>query len=515
MKFEGVIKIEVISNVANEVLFVGSIYKQPDLLIEYGHYVRSKYDFSDEATRFFFDNAEIIYKTRTQTFNKTTISTYFAEDTEKLSAYKKYGGWKTIENWTKLAITSDIKNYSEVLKKYSLLREYQRNGFDIEKIVSHKRFEEFTAHDIYRLIRGKTDRIHTVILTNEEAQVLNSGTTQMLKSCMEKPDFGIPIPYRIMNEEFRGFKTKTAMAVGMLSNAGKSRFMTKLIAYITLVLKQKTFVLLNEMSIEEIKQAMVTTAINNPEFQALHGIKINKTEKEITLGLYKDKKGEIIYRKTDDDGNPIESTEEYIERVEKNSPEYSQIMKIAEWIENETNEFILAKDVSGGYDDKTLEFEIRKAHLTHGVQYFFYDTFKQDIQDTGDWAAMKATATKFSQLMKELDSYGYLSIQLTDDTNIVKPDELTSSNIANCKGIKHLLDSLILFKEIPTENFHKYGYIQEDETWGNGVVCDLKSNKRYYVANIDKNRKGNKPKLIFEVDLNYNTWIECGRLVRK
>ena len=79
MKYKEGAKIELISNIPNEILFVGSIYKQPDLLIEYGQFVRSKYDFYDEVTRFFFDNAEIIYKTRTQTFNKTTISTYFAE----------------------------------------------------------------------------------------------------------------------------------------------------------------------------------------------------------------------------------------------------------------------------------------------------------------------------------------------------------------------------------------------------------------------------------------------------
>lgn len=30
-------------------------------------------------------------------------------------------------------------------------------------------------------------------------------------------------------------------------------------------------------------------------------------------------------------------------------------------IETETNELILVKDMAGGYDDKTLEFEIRKS----------------------------------------------------------------------------------------------------------------------------------------------------------
>ena len=67
---------DLVANVPTEVLFVGCIYKQPDLLVNYGQYVRSKYDFSDEVTRFFYDSAEIIYKTRSQTLNKTTVSTY-------------------------------------------------------------------------------------------------------------------------------------------------------------------------------------------------------------------------------------------------------------------------------------------------------------------------------------------------------------------------------------------------------------------------------------------------------
>ena len=40
---------EVVSNITNEILFVGSIFKKPDLFIEYGHNIRSKYDFHDEG----------------------------------------------------------------------------------------------------------------------------------------------------------------------------------------------------------------------------------------------------------------------------------------------------------------------------------------------------------------------------------------------------------------------------------------------------------------------------------
>ncbi len=493
---------------------MGSIYKKPDLFIEHGHNIRSKYDFYDEATKFFYDNAEILYQTRTQTFNRSVISTYMAEDPDRLTLYKKYGGWKTIEEWTKLAITDNFQSYFDVLKKYSLLREYQRNGFSVDKIMNHSKFEMLTAMDIYRLIRSKADRIHTVILTNEESEVLNSNIKTTLLHCMETPDLGLQLPFPVMNDITRGMKKKSVMAVGMLSNAGKTRLMTKLIAYITLVLKEKVFVLLNEMTVEEIRYALITTVINNSEFQQLHGLKLKKKEKELTLGLYKDSKGEFIYANKDEWGDVTETIEEYAQRVAENSDEYIKIMKIADWIEDATQGLICVKDVSSAYDDKTLEFEIRKANLTQGISYFFYDTFKNDLSTTGDWAAMKVTATKLTELAKQLDMFGYLSIQLTDDANFIKPDELTSSNIANCKSIKHVLHTLFLFKEIPKQEFHKYGYITSSD-WGTNTVHNLDVEKRYYCCVTDKNRFGRKSKLLFEVELDLNTWYEIGELVRK
>lgn len=456
-----------------------------------------------------------MFQTRSQTFTQTKITTFMAEDDERLKQFKRFGGWKTITDWMSLSVLDDFKSYNEVLKKYSLLREYSRNGYDVTKIMNHKKFELFTASDIYRLIRGKVDRIQTVILKNSEEEVLNSKVNDLIDKCLETPDMGLQIPYPIINDLFRGLKRKSMMAVGMLSNAGKSRFMCKLIAYVTLVKKEKVLVLLNEMTIDEMRYALLTTVINNPEFQELHGIQISKIEKEITLGLYKDTKGNLIYRNRYGDGNFSESVGEYKQRIFNNSLEYRNIRKIATWIENETEGLIFTKDISGAYDDKTLEFEIRKASITKGVHYFFYDTLKQDTAVMGDWAALKATATKLSELTKQLDIFIYSSIQLTDDANTIDPEALNSSLIANAKQIKHVLHTLILFKEINKRKFNRYQYLATNLDWGEPSLHDLDESKRYGVAVIDKNRFGDKKKLVFEFDLNKNIWVELGEMFSK
>ena len=317
-----------------------------------------------------------------------------------------------------------------------------------------------------------------------------------------------------MSELFRGIRLNTMMANGALSNSGKSRYMFKIIAYIALVLKQKVCVLLNEMSINDMKFCLLATVINNPEFQALHSYKIQKNERDLTLGLYKNDRGEYIYRKTDNCGNYIESTDEYKERIKKESKEYNDIHNIGLWIEKETNGLIFAKDVSDSYDDATLSYEIRKNNLLSGVKYFFYDTLKNDINSVGDWSALKVTVTKLSQLTNELNIFIYGSLQLTDDVNHIEPLMMSSSNIAECKAIKHVLDSLTMFKHLRKDEYFQYYYIETD-VWGTSEKKELKLDRRYAIFVVDKNRTGRKTALLMEIDLDKNIWLECGEVFKK
>lgn len=515
-------KVEYISNVPNEIVFVGCILNNPDNIVEYGQWIRSKYDFYSECTRFFYDSFEVMYQSRTQKFTKENINIFMSENSDRLKEYKQYNGYKLLEQWILMAKEEDINKSYKVLKKYSLLREYQRNGFNIDKIVNHKKFNTWKAQDIYRLIRSKCDKINTVINENENAIVLNQNVVTLVDSKLEKPDMGLITPYFQWNELFRGLITSSFMCVGMLSNAGKSRFMMKLIAYITLFQKQKCMVMLNEMTEESMQTCMLTTVINNPEFQTLHNINLVKPEREISLGLYKDDSGDYIYRNKDENGKFIETVDEYKQRLYKESEEYRKVIAIAKWIENEQRGLIYCKDMCGDYSDQSLEFEIKKANLTNGIKYFFYDTLKQDINvfngKYGDWSQLKATATKLSELAKNLNAFVYGSIQLTDDAQLINPDELTSNNVANAKQMKHVLDVMNLFAEIPKKMYGKYQYYSNDDInndWGEPVAKELDHNKRYYIDTVDKNRYGRKEKLLFSLDLDLNQWFEEGIVFRK
>ena len=382
---------------------MGSLYKQPDLYIENSRYIVSKYDFADDATRFFYDNFATMYETFIQTINETNVNAWMTQVEERLKTYKLYGGYPLLKTWMDLAESDNFRSYFSTVKKFSLIREYQRQGFPSERIMEFKNFEKLSAKDVYKLIRSKADKIFTVIDGDEESRIINEGMIDVVNSCLVTPDVGLPYPFEIMNELFKGMMEQTFFCTGMASNEGKSRFMIMLVAYVSLVLKQKSFVMLNEMTERQIRHCLITTVLNNKEFKSVHGVDITKNEKELTLGLYKDNNGNLITRKTNEDGKFAESEEEYVSRLAKTSDEYNKVLTVAAWVEAEMEGRIYLKELMR-YDDATIEFEIRKHALIHNIKYVFYDTLKNDDSTIGDWASLKLTTTRIKQTINELNT---------------------------------------------------------------------------------------------------------------
>lgn len=109
------------TNIQSEICFVGSLFSEPDLYVTYGNFMRSKYDFADEATKFFYDSFETFYLTFSQTVDETKMNVFMSQNEERLRLYKEYHGWKTVQQYMKLADKNDCKNYFNTVKKLSLI----------------------------------------------------------------------------------------------------------------------------------------------------------------------------------------------------------------------------------------------------------------------------------------------------------------------------------------------------------------------------------------------------------
>lgn len=510
---ENVVKFDK-TNVQSEMLFCGCMYKQPDLYLSYGESTRSKYDFSDAATRFFYDMFVDYYLTFAQDISQNKVNNFATQNENRLKQYRSYGGWKTIQGMMDISDPNDFKNVYNTVKKYSLIREYDNNGFPTDKILSHKNFQHLTASDIYRMMRSKADKINTIINVIEEPVILTKGASDIVDSYLLTPQEGIKTHWDGYNDYFRGLLPGNVLFQGFLSNEGKSRNLVNLIAYITLVKKQKFMLLSNEMTEQAMKNCLITTVLNCKEFKELHGVELIKPEKEITTGRYRDNKtNEFICRKKDEDGNYIESEESFLNRV-KASKEYQDVIKVAKWMEEQIEGKFYFNDITSDYSDEAIELEIRRAKLVYQCNCFAVDTLK--AWGAEDWVKVKATATKIVELGKELNLFGVCTFQLTDATVFDSVFDLSSNNIGAAKGIKHPVDLLTLGKRIQPEEYGLYQYIAYNNEWGDDIVYDLDPKKRYFSLKIDKNRLGDKDKImLFEYNLDYNTWNNIGYIIRK
>jgi replicative DNA helicase len=502
------------TNVQSELLFCGCMYKEPDLYLSYGESTKSKYDFSDDATRFFYDLFEECYLTFSQDMSQSKVNNFATQNSERLKTYKAYGGWKTIQGMMDISDPHDFKNVFNTVKKFSLIREYDRQGFPAEKMLSMKNFQYMTANDVYRMMRSKADKINTQINVIEEPVLLTKGAAQVVDSYLLTPQFGVQTHWQGYNEYFRGLLPGNVLFQGFLSNEGKSRNLVNLIAYVTLVKKQKFMLLSNEMTEQAMKNCLITTVLNCKEFKELHGVQLIKPEKEITMGLYRDDSTkEFIERARDDDGNYTESEESFVVRV-KQSSEYQDVAKVAQWMEEQIEGKFYFNDITADYSDEAIELEIRRAKLVYNCNCFAVDTLK--AWGAEDWVKVKMTATKIVELGKELNLFGICTFQLTDATVFDSVFDLSSNNIGAAKGIKHPVDLLTLGKRITPEEYPQCQYITYDDSWGEEVACNLDPQKRYFGLRIDKNRLGSKDNImLFEYNLDYNIWNNIGYLIKK
>lgn len=503
---------DILINAQNEMLMVGCFYKEPDLYVKHGQFIRSKYDLADEAMKFYYDCFELMYKTFSQTIDEFKVNTFMTQDTERFKTYSKYGRFEPIKKIMNVSNVDDFDNYFETVKKYSLVREYHRKGYPIQKMVNHPKFASMSAEQIYKTIKSGADKVSTIILCNKESSVINSGITNTLESYLITPQMGLTSPWVMFNEMFRGCRKGKVVFDGLLSNEGKTRKMMLLASYITMIKNEKFFLASNEMDEEDLRSCLITTVLNNKEFKDFHGINIMKKEREIVLGLYKDDSGNFIQRQTNDDGIFVEGEDEYIKRVTKNSEEFRLISKVGEWVDSKRETQLFFKDVGDDYSDTTLEFEFTKHQMVYGIKYGGYDTLKGF--GTDDWQTVKQTATKLKEKMKEIGMFMYAVFQLTDESSFVDVFDLTSNNIANAKQIKHVADHLTLGKRITHDEYFKYNYMPIN-SWGEPLAQQLDSNKTYYGVKVEKNRGGNKNSImLFDVNLDYNIWDNVGALIK-
>ena len=381
-----------------------------------------------------------------------------------------------------------------------------------EKVVEIRNYELYDKMSVEEV----ESAVEQVTATEKfKRAVLNKGLTEFLETGENNLTTGIPLPFERLSKEFKGLRKGETMAVAMPSNSGKSRFTINLVANLSLVHKKRVLVISNEMSEEKMKLCLMTTIINDPEIQKIHGKKLHKTEGELLEFKFRADEGSDV--KTDEDGFILqedgESRADFVKRLAKISKEFRDTIAVTDWIDKEINNSIYFINITDHTNDELQKVIMNYYYMKH-IEYIFYDTLKTDTEHIGNGEEVKKTATILSNLAQNFNMFIFSTLQLTETATW--PINLTINDLQASRTVKEVLDTLCLVKQINHENYKDYEYsIEEmDEKCYDLIKYDA-PDVRYYACVVDKNRAGAKPKLLFRLNLAYNRWEELGYLKLK
>lgn len=493
-----------LSNIPLERTYMGILLSDPKLIVKYYFLFEDCY-FEDESilniykSVLFTEGGAYTPEIAKQGFN-------FSRDSEQV--YK-------LKNQLKAEVANKTYNMEKIyldLKKLFVLR---KNYLAIPIKSIQDKVVEITDYILYD--KMSVEEVKSAIIQVNDTEkfkraVLNRNLTSFLEMGDNNLRNGLSLPFPILTSVFKGIRKGETMAFAMPSNCGKSRFTIDLAAHTALVHKKKVLIISNEMSEEKMKLCLITTIINNPEIQKLHGYEISKTEGELLEFKFRaddpkkvdvDEKGFIIRKKDEKQGD-------FVNRLMKESTEFKNTVAITDWANKEIKNSIYFINITDHTNDE-LKKVIMNYYYKEQIEYVFYDTLKTDTANIGVPEEIKRTATILSNLAQNFNLYICSTLQLTESDTL--PINLDVNDLAVSRTVKEVLDTLCLIKQINRDTLKNYEYsLKEVDT----KFYDLKKyddpDVRYYACVVDKNRAGAKPTLVFRLNLAYNVWNELGYL---
>ena len=403
------------------------------------------------------------------------------------------------------------KVYTDLKKLFILRRAYLSNPVKniqdkIIEIIDYELYDQMSVEEVEAAI-------NQVTVTDKFKQtVLNKNLTNFIEEGSNNLANGLPLPFPILTQVFKGIRKGETMAYAMPSNSGKSRFAIDLAAYTAFVNKKKVLIISNEMSEEKMKLCLITTIVNNPEIQKIHGQKISITENEILALQFKADDPKKV--KVDEQGHVLKEKDEkqrdFIKRLEKESTQFKQVITVTNWINKEINNSIYFMNITDHTNDE-LKKVIMNYYYKEKIEYVFYDTLKTDTANIGNPEEIKKTATILSNIAQNFEIFICSSLQLAEASTL--PINLDVNDLAVSRTVKEVLDTLCLIKQINRDHLQDYEYsLKEVDTTFYDLEKFEDPDVRYYACVVDKNRAGPKPKLVFRLNLAYNSWEELGYL---
>lgn len=215
---------------------LGSLIKKPDLILD-ENYNLSIDDFSEKFHKIVYGAINNLIINGIKKIDAIIIDEFISKYDKQYKTFCDNNGFEYID---KIIEISSIENFDynfKVLKKYSVLRELKKKGFDISYFYeddildlklqeeTQKRFNDSTIQDIIDHYDRKILEIKSIHY-QEDGQIghqAGKGMNDLLKELQNSPEMGAPMCSGILNTIARGARVKKLYLRSGGTNTGKSR----------------------------------------------------------------------------------------------------------------------------------------------------------------------------------------------------------------------------------------------------------------------------------------------------
>ena len=408
---------------------LGCLMKDPTLVED----IDRPLDREDFNTETFYDLLFVaIYNLSMQgckTIDEFAIDSYLSGFKDQYRIFQENRGLEYLNNIKEYCSLENYDYYYHRLRKYSLLRYYEKQGLNTKFIYDtsvddfhaneeQQKFDNYTEQDIVSMVESSlvinpTMKYCTNTLTTEVQAA--QGGIELIEDLMKIPDVGLPLNNNGLNTVARGARKGCLYMRSLLQGQGKSRLAAgdacKMAVpyiydkekkkYVYTGLSEPTLYITTEMPVDEIQTILYATIS-----------KVN--EEHILYGTYE--KGEL---------KRVKQAIEYIE----SSPLY--IVHIPD------------------FSIEDIKNIIKKYNREFGVEYFFFDYISTSLRlmseingksrmGLKEHQLLLVFATELKTIAQQLDVFIFTASQLNGEAQIATYKD--QNLLAGSKALANKLD---------------------------------------------------------------------------
>lgn len=196
---------------------LGGLIKNPKLLSEVDKYNLSINDFPTKLEKYVFTAIYGLYYNGAKKITSLDIENYLKTNPAAINFFNSHNGVEYLQDIEDLTSEENFSYYYEKLKKFNLLSELAKKGFDISSIYIedltnerayevNKQFESLSTSDIIALFKKKLISLETEYASPEEVEswVASEEVDEIIASFGEIENIGLPVQGHIYSQVING-----------------------------------------------------------------------------------------------------------------------------------------------------------------------------------------------------------------------------------------------------------------------------------------------------------------------